>query len=412
MILHLDGDGFFAACELLRRRDLRGKPMVVGEERGIATAMNQEAKKVGVERGMPVFQIRELFGSRVAVVPSHFDLYEHISQSCYTILTRYSPRVERYSIDECFVDLFHVPESELVHTVSKLQKELLASLGVTYSCGIGRTKALAKLGSKHNKPFGLTHITEESETAFLEALPVGKIWGIGRRLEPKLLQRGIRTARAFRDATPDELLGLDDKHIIELQDELRGLTRYTFNHTREYQKSVESTRSFGSYTKERSFVFSELSKNVEVVSERLHDLGVAGDRAHMFLKTALGRRYAEFELPTHTQDPRIILRHAQGAFEQLWVPGTAYKATGITITSCIPTHLVQHDLFGQTEAYLDTSTRITEAILKLKGLYGSQIVMLGSSLRATIGRNTRREARDQHDPYIYGLPLPYLGEVT
>lgn len=411
MILHLDGDGFFAACELLRRRDLRGRPVVVGEERGIATAMNQEAKKAGIVRGMPIFQIRELHGSSVAVVPSHFDLYEHISQSCYTILKKYSPVVERYSIDECFVDLFHIAESDVVSYVTKIQKELYASLGVTYSCGIGRTKALAKLGSKHKKPHGLTYIPEERETAFLETISVHDVWGIGRALGPKLQQRGIYTARAFRDATRNNLDGLDVKGVLELQDELKGYNRFTINQTRDYQKSVESTRSFGSYSKERSFVFSELSKNVEVVSERMHDLKVAGLHASIFLKTALGRRYAECDLPHHTQDPRILIRSIEPLFNSLYKPETAYKATGISIHRCIPTTLVQNDLFGHNATYLDTSNRISEAVQKLKGLYGTSIVMLGSSLRSSEYRAKRREDRDSHDPYIYGLPLPYLGEI-
>ncbi len=411
MILHLDGDGFFAACELLRRRDLRGKPVVVGEDRGIATAMNQEAKKAGIVRGMPIFQIRELHGNTVAVVPSHFDLYEHISHNCYNILKKYSPIVERYSIDECFVDLFHVPESEVVAYATKIQKELLGSLGVTYSCGIARTKALAKLGSKHKKPYGLTYVPEDRETAFLETISVHDVWGIGRALGPKLLKRNIYTARAFRDATRDALDGLDVKGVLELQDELKGLTRFEMHTTSEYQKSVESTRSFGSYSKERSFVFSELSKNIEVASERLNDLKVAGAHVSIFIKTALGRRYAECDLPHHTQDARIIIRSTEPLFERLWVPGTAYKATGISIHRCIPTTLVPNDLFGQSATYLDTSQKISEAIQKLKGLYGSSIVMLGSSLRSSTYRTARREVRDSHDPYIYGLPLPYLGEV-
>jgi DNA polymerase-4/DNA polymerase V len=411
MILHLDGDGFFAACELLRRRDLRGKPVVVGEDRGIATAMNREAKQIGIVRGMPIFQIRELHGNTVAIVPSHFDLYEHISQSCYTILKKHAPVVERYSIDECFVDLFHVSESEMVSFVSAIQKELYDQLGVTYSCGIGRTKALAKLGSKYKKPYGLTYIPEDTETTFLESISVLDVWGIGRALGPKLQKRGIYTARAFRDASRDRLDGLDMKGVLELQDELRGFQRFITNPTRSYQKSVESTRSFGAYSKERSFVFSELSKNIEVASERLLDLKVAGIHISIFLKTALGRRYAECDLPHHTQDPRILIRSAEVLFDSLYVPGTAYKATGISIHRCIPISLVPNDLFGQNETYLDTFKKVSEAVQKLRGFYGGSIVMLGSSLQATEVRSKKREVRDQKDPYIYGLPLPYLGEV-
>jgi nucleotidyltransferase/DNA polymerase involved in DNA repair len=412
MILHLDGDSFFASCELLRRRDLLGTPMVVGEERGIATAMNQEAKALGVIRGMPVFQIRAVFGKQVTVVPSHFDLYEHISNACYHILTKYSLIIERYSIDECFVDISHVPLADVYATVAALQAELKASLGVTYSCGIARTKALAKLGSKHKKPFGITHVTEAMESTFLEATPLSAVWGIGRALEPKLLQRGIRSARAFRDASRMQLKGIDMKGVLELQDELRGNNRFTITSVRKSQKSVESTRSFGSYSKERSFVLSELSKNIEVVSERLVDLGVVGSSARIFLKTALGRSYAQCELPHHTQDARIIFRSVQAAFKSLWIANTAYKATRISINDCKPIGEIQNSLFEQNETYPDTHNSLTETITKLKSAHGSSIIMLGSSLQSSAYRKGRKEARDVLDPYLYGLPLPYLGEVV
>src|SRR3989338_9935236 len=99
-ILHIDGDAFFASCEISRRPDLKGKPVVVGEERGIACALTYEAKALGVYREMPIFKIRQEY-PQVAVLSSHFELYEKYRENLVQILRENLPLVESYSIDEC-----------------------------------------------------------------------------------------------------------------------------------------------------------------------------------------------------------------------------------------------------------------------------------------------------------------------
>src|SRR5690349_5632731 len=100
-ILHIDGDGFFAYCEIARFPHLRGKPVVVGEDRGIACAMTYEAKRLGITRGMPIFKIRKEF-PQVTILSSHFELYEHYARMLFGLLEPQVAVLERYSIDECF----------------------------------------------------------------------------------------------------------------------------------------------------------------------------------------------------------------------------------------------------------------------------------------------------------------------
>jgi nucleotidyltransferase/DNA polymerase involved in DNA repair len=101
LFLHADGDSFFVACELTMMPELRGKPVIVGEDRGIAVAMSPEAKKLGVTRGMPTFRIKKLF-PQVVILPHHFELYHDISERMQNVLSSYARDVEEYSIDECF----------------------------------------------------------------------------------------------------------------------------------------------------------------------------------------------------------------------------------------------------------------------------------------------------------------------
>ena len=103
MILHIDGDAFFASCEVAVNPRLRGKPVIIGRERGIATAFTYEAKARGVSRGMLMHQIRQLCPDAV-ILPGNFRLYGIFSERMFAIVRRYTERVEEYSIDECFAD--------------------------------------------------------------------------------------------------------------------------------------------------------------------------------------------------------------------------------------------------------------------------------------------------------------------
>src|SRR5688572_2309237 len=98
-ILHIDGDSFFVSCEQSLNPSLRGKPVVTGEEKGIASAMSPEAKKLGIHRGMPVFQIRKLYPETI-ILPGDYDAYALFAERMYTIVRRHAPLVEEYSIDE------------------------------------------------------------------------------------------------------------------------------------------------------------------------------------------------------------------------------------------------------------------------------------------------------------------------
>jgi len=103
-ILHIDGDAFFASCEQSRNPKLKNKPVITGKERGIAASLSYEAKERGVKRGMPLRQIKKICPEAI-ILPSDYETYSLLSQRFFSIVRRYTPQVEEYSIDECFADL-------------------------------------------------------------------------------------------------------------------------------------------------------------------------------------------------------------------------------------------------------------------------------------------------------------------
>lgn len=416
-ILHADGDSFFAACEVARRPDLRGKPVVVGEERGIASSMTIEAKHLGIRRGMPIFEIRKTFPS-VVVLSSHFELYQKYHENFVRIVEKYLPGVESYSIDECFARIPELPERSLRSLAEEIKKEVNTSLGTTFSFGIARTKTLAKIASKLKKPDGCVVLVQKDDiTRALDATDIRAVWGIGYKTSERLEARGIRTASDFINVLPfDEVQKYFAEPIAETWKELYGIRIYNVGARSESQKSIQATRSFIKATNDPDILFSELSRNIEIACRELRALGLYTRTLHIFYAHKIGvgrhthRRSARMELTVHTQDTETVLREALKLSKIVYIRGYFYKSTGVTLSGLKSEKSIQNDLFGgQCIEYRKSDQ--WRPIDALNRKFGDFTVMYGSSLASVVIRGEDAAIRNAKDNYEYGLPLPYMGEV-
>lgn len=470
-ILHVDGDNFFVSCELARFPHLKGKPVIVGEERGIASAMSYEAKRLGVQRGMPVFEIRKQF-PQVVILPAHFELYEQYALKLYQVLCKYSDTVERYSIDECFA---LIDESEL-NLLETIKQEAESCLGITLSFGLADTKTLAKIGSKYNKPSGCITITEQERIRFLKETSVGSVWGIGRAISARLTSYNIKTAYDFILLDPIFVKKSFGEGTLATWHELRGeryLEVHGYGESSYIPKSLQSTRSFGKsfniYSRriadgslqtprERSFFLSELSNHAESLCARLRFYKLKTNRLSFFLKkNTLSDRYIsrEVEIGFYTDNASDLCKAINTACEEIFDAldaqldtqlqahdakyngsdpslytdlytscnnpnnvqnptqdfGFKIKATGISIYQLKPVEAIQDDLFA-TQSTLDTKRQYTEVIDSLISRVGANSIYLCSSLESKKRRNQIFNQRNLKNKFIYGLPLPYMGEVS
>lgn len=393
-VVHVDGDAFFASCEVARDPSLKGRPVVVGGLRGIAVALTYEAKARGVVRGMPVFQIKKLCPD-VVVLPGDYDLYAAYAQRMYRIVKRHSDCVEEYSIDECFADVTDAVDPEVV--AREIKRDLELDLGITFSVGLATTKVLAKVASKHSKPAGLVFIPQGAEVPFLENLAVGKVWGIGPATASKLNRQGIKTALQFRNLPTWKLSEEFAKPHRALWAELRGKQVYEVDpESHADQKSVASTRTFRPPTKDRARVRAELAKNVENACAHAREKGLVSKHLYCFLKSQ-EFQYRRFEvtLVQRTNSSSEVLRAVLPQFEREFREGIVYRATGITLADLAPKSVVQHDLFSAHES----EGKVAHLWETIDSLHGS--VFLAASMSA-------RKRVQQTDT----LGLPYMGEVT
>ena len=423
-ILHIDGDAFFASCEVAKDARLRGKPVITGKERGIVSACTYDVKARGVKRGMRLNDALKIVPDAI-VLPSDYETYSLFSERMYAIVRRYTPTVEEYSIDECFADITGLRRTlrmGYAEMAASIKRDLQAELGMTFSVGLSASKVLAKVASKWQKPDGLTIIPLSETEKFLAKRAVGDLWGIGHNTAAYLGKFGIRTALDFARKDEAWVRAHTSKPYYEIWRELQGEVVFELSTEKKttYQ-SISKTKTFTPPSRDERFIFAQLSKNIENACIKARRWNLASPAVFFFLKTQDFKYHGcEVKLPHSTAAPQDILAAAQEYFPKVYRRGMLYRATGITLLKLHDAGAGQLDLFGgakKTEGLL----RVFKSIDELSERYGKHVVFLGSSFHAmthTAHAGERGEAPRRVQNLFKGetarrrLNIPMLGEVS
>jgi DNA polymerase-4/DNA polymerase V len=382
VILHMDGDAFFVACEVAKNPKLKGLPVVTGEERGIVSALSYEAKALGVIRGMPIFKLKKEF-PQILVLPGDYACYVKYSNDMFEIVRRYADIVEEYSIDECFAELTGLDKPLYMsykEIAERIKNEITGELGLSVSVGLAPTKVLAKVASKWKKPNGLTVITKETAGEFLKATAIDKVWGIGRQHSDYLKDRGVFTAEQFAEkdvywirehlAKPYEALWMELNSVSVMEIDGNKKTEYA---------SMQRTRSFYPATNDKNFLVSQLSKHIEDACRKARHFNLTAQKVSFFLKSK-DFKYFSFStaLPVASNSPELFVGLAKKHFDKMWQKGILYRTTGVTLQGLMPSNLTQTDLFGNSLRE-DKFEAIHKRIDLLEDKFGKRLVHLGST---------------------------------
>jgi DNA polymerase-4 len=221
-IIHIDMDAFFAAVEQRDFPDLKGRPVIVGgqpDSRGVVAASSYEARQFGIYSAMPCSRAYQLCPHAVFVRP-RFSAYKQVSEDIHKIFREYTEVIEPLSLDEAYLD---VSDVELCNgSASLMAKELRGkiarNLQLTASAGISYNKFLAKLGSDQNKPDGQFVIRPGEAEDFLQDLPIGRFYGVGKVTEARMKSYGIHTGG-----------DLKSKSLLQLQKLVGNSAEYYFD---------------------------------------------------------------------------------------------------------------------------------------------------------------------------------------
>lgn len=286
-IAHIDCDSFYASVEKRDNPDLRDKPVIVGgEHRGVVAAACYVARVYGVRSAMPMFKALQACPNAVVIRPN-MQKYATVGRTIRAMMQEITPLVEPISIDEAFLDLTGTtrlhgrsPAASLAHLVTRIEKEV----GVTASVGLSYNKFLAKIASDLEKPRGFAVIGQGDASSFLATKPVSIIWGVGKTLNKKLEQDGIRAV--------GDLLPFDQ---IELQMRYGAMGKRLYHFARGLDdRKVDPTSETKSISAEATF-----AKDITSYDALCHALWPLCEKvASRFKKAELAARTLTLKLKT------------------------------------------------------------------------------------------------------------------
>jgi DNA polymerase-4 len=376
--IHVDMDAFFASVEQLDDPELRGKPVLVGgpPPRGVVAAASYEARPYGPRSAMAMAQALKLCPHAI-VVPGRHHRYSEVSAEVFAIFRRYTPDIEKLSVDEAFLDvtasrsLFGDGET----IARKIKGDIRRELGLAASAGVAPSKFVAKIASDMDKPDGLVVVAEDEVKGFLAPLPVRRMWGVGPKAAAKLEDRGFRTigdlARAGSDRL-EALLGSWGRSVSRLAvgDDDRPVV------TGAPAKSVGAEETFGVDLRRRPELERALLAQSTRVAERLTRSARSGRLVTIKVKYGdHSLRSRQKRLPSPVSDTDAIYAAAKellGRFEDL---GRGVRLTGVAVGE-LSSGPPAPTLFPEPER--DRRTKLEQTVSTLRDRFGAKGIVRGS----------------------------------
>ncbi|MHC4094204.1 MAG: DNA polymerase IV [Planctomycetota bacterium] len=381
-ILHVDMDAFFAAVEQLDRPELRGKPVLVGGSptgRGVVSTASYEARPFGCHSAMPMARAVRLCPQAIVVRP-RMRRYAEVSRQVLEIAGQFTPLVEPLSIDEAFLDV--TGSTRLLGPAGQIARELKRRIRekthLTASVGLAPNKFLAKLGSDMEKPDGLVIVRSDRVRAFLDALPISRLWGVGKATLPKLEALGVRTfgdLGRFSEMALRNHFGEAGEHFYRL---VRGIDDRGVVPDRE-AKSISHEVTFSVDIDDYDHLRAVLLGQTEHVAHRLRRHG------RLARVVTLKVRLADFSTITRSttlaagSDRTDVLWDAvAGLFESWSGPrSAAVRLIGMGVSQLSTEEGQQLDLFDQDEV---TRRRgLDQTIDQIRRRFGDDAVSRGKA---------------------------------
>jgi len=414
IVLHADLDAFYASVEQRDRPELRGLPVIVGGTgpRGVVSAASYEARRFGVHSAMPGFEARRRCPEGV-FLRGDMRKYGAVSRQVFAIFGRFSPRVEAISLDEAFLDL---AGTERLHGSPRaageaLRRAVREEVGLALSVGIGPSKLVAKIASDEAKPDGLLEVPPEGVRAFLDPLPVGRLWGIGPVAEERLRRAGFFRIGDLARAEPRRLVEL-------LGDSLGGHAAGLASG--EDPRPVEPEREPVSYSEENTFerdvadrerLAAVILDHAESVARRLRRDGLRARTVVLKVKLGARRRPGPRGYPVLTRratrseasdDGAELAREARRLLAR--VPDEPVRLIGVGASGLEPARAGgasgQLGLFEPPEARR-RAARLNRALDAIAERFGGRAVVRAgqeAAVRAALTLQRKRGAPDEDDP--------------
>ena len=371
----VDCNNFFVSCERVFRPALEGRPTVVlSSNDGCIVARSDEAKALGIKMAQPAFQAKELIERHgIAVISGNLQFYTDMSNRVVQTLAELAPAVEKYSIDECFLDLSGIPE-DLTAFCGTVRKTVRQWTGLPVGIGIAETKTLAKIANRiaktSAKTNGVLDLTGSPwRDKALAVTEVGDVWGVGRQYARKLNRNGVKTALDLTgrpDGWVRQEMGVGGLRTVR---ELRGEDCIGFEDMPQPKQTTMVSRSFGDRSA-RIRRLGQCDNGVRYRRGTIHSQsrpgGILGERVHRnesLRQKALTMRPRRAEgLSPATNNTKHIVRAALAALKHIYLEGPAYKRAGVMLLDLAEAGRGQNSLFDEADPKDDNLIEAFDAI--------------------------------------------------
>ena len=383
MIALADCNNFYVSCERVFQPWLNGRPVIVlSNNDGCAIARSNEAKRLGIKMGAPYHQIKDLCQkNRVSVFSSNYELYGDMSRRVVSILMRFAPEYEVYSIDESFLSLEQIHDP--VRTAKEMRETVLKWTGIPISIGIGPTKTLAKMANRMAKEQDAGYLMlKESENSLISSIRVSDVWGIGRKIEERLKRLKILTAMDLINAPAPAIRKAGGVQLERTQKELHGMQCIKIEQIPEPKKNVCCSRSFGRTVTDLEELEEAVANHAVRATQKIRKEGSITCGLQVFIMTNRfskepqysNSRTVGFDEPS--DDPIRILSTAKELLRSIYRKGYSYKKAGVLLLNLQPRDQYQGLLFK--DHHNEKKGRLVEALESINSRHGTGTAFLAA----------------------------------
>jgi DNA polymerase V len=359
----IDVNNFYVSCERVFNPKLENKPVVVlSNNDGCAISRSNEAKELGIKMGTPWFKFKEFAKQEnVTALSSNYTLYLDMSHRVMTLLSKFSPDQEIYSVDESFLDLTSFKSKDLIKYGQQIKTKIKQWTGLPVSIGIGSTKTLSKLANhiaKKNPSFkgvcNLNVMDEDTLETWMSHFPVADVWGVGRSLAPKLNQLGIMSILDLKHADPDYIRQQFSIVLEKTVRELNGVMCIELKDIEEPNKEIIVSRSFGRRVRDKQELIEAVTSYTTRAAERMRKQESVATSLYIYIRTSPHddkKQYANgvnIPLFQPSDDSMVLTNAALLGLDYIYREGFDYQKAGITLCNLTSKHKMQSHLFSDT----------------------------------------------------------------
>ncbi len=391
-ILHIDVNNAFlswTAIEMLKngeKIDIREIPSIIGgdEERraGIVLAKSMIAKKYGIKTAETIYSAKKKCPNLKVYRPSEYRVYKEYSNKLYNMLLEYTDKIERFSIDECFMDMTeYLMKDTLINKAYEISNRVKKELGFTVNIGVAHNKLLAKMASDFEKPDKVHTLFENEIESKMWSLPVSELFMLGKKTVPKLNGMNIYKIGDLAKSNKEEIIKKFGKHGLQMWEYANGIDNSEIVYIREKPKSIGNSVTFPYDIREKEKLEEVLLTLTEQVTYRLRKQNLLASSVNVQLRNKDFKDIShQKKLESAISNTKEIYNSAKQLLNEMFTKGMAIRLIGMRADNLVEKDKIQLSLFDNKENKKQDS--LDDAIDKLKDKYGYNLITRAGKLNA------------------------------